>query len=377
MRTRRRSDRWTFLALALAVAAVATAEEPQKWLERMNRALLSRNYDGVFSHWQGGKVEMLRIIHRVQHGTVTERLVSLDGSGREFIRRGSELACYLPDEHTVLVQRDPRPKLLLGNLPSFDASASHFYSISDVRRVRVLGRPAQLIAVDPRDEFRYGYRLWIDESTAMPLKTQLCDRNGQVLEQVIFASLTTARRIPDAAFEPAVSTQGFTWLHEEVVPATGSGEPVVWSAVRLPPGFRMSARQAQVMPGSHVPAAHLVFSDGVASVSVFVESRVRSSTERPLNGSAQFGSSSAFSAVIEGHQVTAVGEVPLNTVRFIVSEVRARPHEDPPDVPAPGSPAAASSAHTSASPASADPSPAFPAPASSAFAAPAALPARH
>ena len=71
----------------------------------MNEALVSRNYDGMFSHWQGGQVEMLRIIHRVQDGEVTERLVSLDGSGREFIRTGTELACYLPDQRTVVVEK--------------------------------------------------------------------------------------------------------------------------------------------------------------------------------------------------------------------------------------------------------------------------------
>src|SRR5215475_8927639 len=90
--------------LALAVAGVAMADEPGKWLERMNEALTTRNYDGTFSHWQGGRVEMLRIIHRVQNGAVSERLVSLDGSGREFIRTGSNLACYLPDKKTVVVE---------------------------------------------------------------------------------------------------------------------------------------------------------------------------------------------------------------------------------------------------------------------------------
>lgn len=331
MRIRRRSETWLWLAFALAIASVASAEEPHKWLERMNRALLSRNYDGVFSHWQGGKVETLRIIHRVQNGAVTERLVSLDGSGREFIRRGSQLACYLPDEHTVLVQTDPHPNLLPGSLPSFDAWASRFYQITSVRRTRVLGRRAQLIAVDPRDEFRYGYRLWIDEATGMPLKTQLCDGHGQVLEQVIFASLTTPAHIPDSAFQPGVSTDGFRWLREQSAPATGTGEPALWDALRLPPGFRMSVRAAQVLPGSHTPAAHLVFSDGVASVSVFVEQRMRTAEEPPLTGSAQFGSSSAFSAVVDGHQVTAVGEVPPATVRFIVGSVKPQPHEDPPD----------------------------------------------
>src|SRR5258706_12036444 len=104
---------WIALAMAMAMATAAAAEEPSQWLERMNRALTTRNYDGTFSHWHGGKVEMLRIIHRVQDGAVSERLVSLDGSGREFIRTGSNLACYLPDKHTVLVERRPPQESLL------------------------------------------------------------------------------------------------------------------------------------------------------------------------------------------------------------------------------------------------------------------------
>src|SRR5207249_2657263 len=82
-------------------------QAPAHWLERMNRALTTRNYDGTFSHWHGGQVEMLRIIHRVQDGTVSERLASLDGSGREFIRAGPSLTCYLPDKRTVLVEQRP------------------------------------------------------------------------------------------------------------------------------------------------------------------------------------------------------------------------------------------------------------------------------
>src|ERR1700686_5088953 len=93
MLTKRISERLAWLACALAVTASAFAQEPRQWLERMNQALTSRNYDGVFSHWQDGRVEMLRIVHRNQNGQVTERLASLDGSGREFIRTGTELTC--------------------------------------------------------------------------------------------------------------------------------------------------------------------------------------------------------------------------------------------------------------------------------------------
>jgi sigma-E factor negative regulatory protein RseB len=205
----------SLFTLALAMAGVALADEPGKWLERMNEALTSRNYDGTFSHWQGGRVEMLRIIHRVQNGAVSERLVSLDGSGREFIRTGSNLACYLPDKRTVLVESRPAKESLLSGFPTINDQTASFYDIKEVTRTRLVGRDTHVITVTPKDEYRYGYRLWIDESTAMPLKTQLCDTRGHVIEQVVFASLTLAARIPDAAFKPEVSTEGFQWLRSE------------------------------------------------------------------------------------------------------------------------------------------------------------------
>ncbi len=337
MRRIRSSERGSALTLsslftlALAMAGAALAEEPGKWLERMNQALTERNYDGTFSHWQGGKVEMLRIIHRVHNGTVSERLVSLDGSGREFIRTGSNLACYLPDKRTVLVETRPAEESLLSGFPTINDQTASFYDIKEVAQTRLLGRDTHYITVSPKDEFRYGYRLWIDEKTAMPLKTQLCDTHGHVIEQVVFASLTLASRIPDSAFKPEVSTEGFQWLRSEAtLPRDGAKEaspdPVVWDALKLPPGFKMTVRKAQTMPGSTAPVDHLVFTDGLASVSVFVESTSQPSQatgDEPMDESARVGSSSAFSTVIDGHKITAVGEVPPATVRFIANSVQA------------------------------------------------------
>jgi sigma-E factor negative regulatory protein RseB len=165
----------------------------------------------------------------------------------------------------------------------------------------------------------------------MPLKTQLCDGHGQVIEQVIFASLDMKRHIPDSAFKPEISTEGFRWLQNESGPSFAEGgTPVLWDTLKLPPGFRMSARAAQVMPGSEDPVSHLVFTDGIASVSVFVESHPSGDSDHPQSGAAQVGSSSAFSTVIEGHQVTAVGEVPPRTVRVIVDSVRVQSSASPP-----------------------------------------------
>ena len=315
----------SWLALAMVVTTAVAAEEPAKWLERMNQALTTRNYDGTFSHWQGGKVEMLRIIHRVQDGAVAERLVSLDGSGREFIRSGPDLACYLPDKKTVLVERRPADESLLGGFPAVNQQTAAFYDIQEVARTRLNRRDTRVITVTPKDEFRYGYRLWIDESTAMPLKTQLCDGRGKVIEQIVFASLTLSPHIPDSAFKPDVSTDGFQWLRNESPPSKESPEiaSMAWNALKLPPGFKMAARSAQVMPGSTDPVSHLVFSDGLASVSVFVEMQTKTKEapeeEEAAEESSRVGSSSVYSTVMSGRKVTAVGEVPPATVRSIAS----------------------------------------------------------
>jgi sigma-E factor negative regulatory protein RseB len=339
MRSRiRSSERIGWLALALALAGVAYADEPAKWLERMNHALTTLNYDGTFAHWEGGRVEMLRIIHRVEDGTVSERLVSLDGSGREFIRTGSSLTCYLPDKRVVLVEHTPAKVSLLSGFPALNDQTARFYDIKEVGRMRFNQHATHLITVMPRDQYRYGYRLWIDDSSAMPLKTQLCDARGNVIEQLVFANLKVRAHIPDSAFRTGLAATGFQWLRNDSPPldATVSANGTVWSVDHLPPGFRMTVRAAQVMPGSPGPVDHLVFTDGLASVSVFVETTHIEVTpgQGPVVESARVGSSYAFSTVVDGHKVTAVGEVPARTVRFIADSVKAEKTSESAPAPA-------------------------------------------
>jgi sigma-E factor negative regulatory protein RseB len=334
--TRQAWRRWAVLLGACMSPWAIAGEDAYPWLQRMNDALASRNYDGTFFHVRDGRVETLRIIHRVEGGKVHERLVSLDGSGREFIRNGAELTCILPDQRTVLVERSASPAPLLGNLPRFDTTTASYYEVDPAEQTRLMGRDARLVVVRPRDAYRYGYRLWIDEKTAMPLKTQLCDGSGRVIEQIVFASLTLPGRIPDTAFQSQTSTQGFRWLrHDGIVAGQGSlvaapaGETTTaaatapaWGATRLPPGFRMTKRSEQRLPGIERPVSHLVFSDGVASVSVFIQDSADSSPATLLTGASQIGPSAAYSTRIEGHVVTAVGEVPAGTVRMIATTVR-------------------------------------------------------
>ena len=346
---------WGFFALVMsAVAAAADADDSRQWLERMNQALVTRNYDGTFAFWQNGKVEMLRIIHRVKDGHVSERMVAL-GSGREIIRNGGELTRYLPDQRVVIVEKRSEQDPLFGNFPSFDQASTAFYDIKQLKRTRIYHRDARLISVTPKDQFRYGYRLWIDEGTAMPLRTELCDARGRVIEQLVLAEnkdfRINAKDIPDSAFQPEVPTQGFAWRRSEpdVGRVLANNLRDRWNATRLPPGFRNVMQAAQSMPGTTGRVEHFVFSDGLASVSVFVEMQVVSgqATATDPNAAArspnattttaqgvatapassnevtQFGSTSAFSTVVEGRKITAVGEVPPETVRAIANSLQS------------------------------------------------------
>ena len=307
------------------------ADDPRVWLERMNKALATRNYDGTFFHISGGRVETMRIVHRVRSGRVTERLQSLDGSGREFVRANDELTCYLPDQHTVLVEPRQDRGPFLGSLPQFDATVSDFYRIEALPDTHILGRPARVIAVNPKDQFRFGYRLWLDEKTAMPLKTQLCDSHGQVIEQIFFARLDMPESIPDSDLAPTVHTDGMRWVRQGASVDNASAALAAYRASQLPPGFRLTVQGAQTLGDASAPASHLVYSDGLATVSVFIEQSSSDSgvaaapdsqAQAPMQGLARVGSGYAFSTVVQGHQVTAVGEVPAQTVEFIAHSVK-------------------------------------------------------
>jgi len=319
--------------LAALPQPVFSADDPREWLEKMNQALATRNYDGTFFHLSEGRVETMRIVHRVRAGRVTERLQSLDGSGREFVRNNGELTCYMPDQHMVLVEPRQDRGPFLGSLPKFGAPVDDFYRIEALPTTRILGRPARAIAVNPKDQFRFGYRLWLDEKTAMPLKTQLCDSHGRVIEQIFFARLDMPENIPDSDLAPTVRTEGMRWVRQGAHQDTASPALSAYRASELPPGFHLTVSGAQSFGGESVPASHLVYSDGLATVSVFVEAPREPPPgslaaadavppEPPMLGLVRMGSGYAFSTVVQGHQVTAVGEVPAETVEFIAHSIK-------------------------------------------------------
>jgi sigma-E factor negative regulatory protein RseB len=308
------------MALAWAPLLANAAEDARALLEKMNRALAMRNYDGTFFHLSNGRVETMRIVHRVQHGRVMERLVSLDGSQREVVRNGEELTCYLPDQRTVVVEPLRTHGPLLGTLPQFGEGGLEFYTLESLPRTRLLGHAVQGVSVRPKDKYRFGYKLWLDEQSGMPLKTQLCDADGQVLEQIQFARIDMPESIPDSAFVPATHADGMRWVRQQNSAPDRVNAISAFRVSRLPPGFKLTSSGAQTLGDAAEPASHLVYSDGLASVSVFIEQQ--QSRLEPMYGVGRVGGAYTFSTVIDGHQVTAVGEVPAETVEFIAHSVQ-------------------------------------------------------
>jgi sigma-E factor negative regulatory protein RseB len=308
---------WLLLCTALLAAQARADDDARDWLARMNEALSGHNYEGEFLHLSNGHVEKMRILHRASGGRVVERLVSLSGSGREIVRNDGEIQAFLPDQRKVLVETRVERGPLLGTLPRFDDDLDANYRVELVGHARsVIGRPAKIVAVVPRDAYRFGYRLWIDEETRMPVRTDLVDTQGNVLEQVLFTVLNLAP-LPESALKPGVRTDGFTWVRQSR--GAHATEPVAWRVARLPPGFRLSSSGLQLLPGNDRPVTHLVVSDGLASVSVFIEGPAPGRQAMP--GQGRVGAAFAYSTVVADHQVTAVGEVPPQTVQYIAGGI--------------------------------------------------------
>jgi sigma-E factor negative regulatory protein RseB len=310
----------SLLVFAL-LSSQACAQEAHDWLERMNRAVEELNYRGTFVHVLDGTPETLHIVHRNADGQSGERILSLDGASREIVRQGARVQGIFPDRRLVLFEtrRDVSP--LATALPSDTAELAPHYSIELGGSERVANRAVQVLEIKPRDEFRYGYMLWLDQETAMPLKSHLVDERGKVVEEILFTDIEFPADIPAAALEPTIDTTGFTM--QRAADAKPLDASIPWRAAALPGGFKLSVATESRIAGSDTPVGHLVYSDGLATVSVFIEDPA---TEAEVGeGFSTMGSTNVYSLTLSsGQKATAIGEVPRQTVRNIASSLVAQ-----------------------------------------------------
>ena len=308
------------LLLGFVTACGTTAvadDDPQVWLDRMANATQTLDYEGTVIRIAEGRAEALKVVHSVSDGVIRERVVAQEGNGLEIIRNGNEVHCILPESRSVLVEEWNDQSTLFSTLPSGRIRTSNQYDLIIVREDRVAGRTALMLAIRPHDEYRYEHRVWLDSETGFPLQTQLIGDDGSWLEQVKFADISLGGDVLSSALAPSYSTENFRWLTSPRREAT----PVDVSDLHgeeLPPGFRVTSAQEEMLSGSDKPVTHIMYTDGLATVSVFIsEDSGEAVTER-----SNTGASNTYSVVIAGHRVTAVGDVPAATVERIADAIR-------------------------------------------------------
>lgn len=323
----------TLLATLAAGASAPLAADEERTirglLDRMVRASRSLDYIGTFVYRNGSTLQSMKIIHRADPDGSRERLVALSGAAREVIRDGRRVTCILPDDRTVVVARrrpgHPSPASVFDPEIAIESDFAELYSLSSAGSERVADREATAIDIRPKDRYRYGLRLAVDRETGLLLKSELVDEGMTALEQIVYTHLELPESIPDAALEPGISDAGFTRYETEDAADVGGGSTArteEWTIGWLPAGFRMAGgSHDHIRPGPDA-VEHRVYSDGLASLSVFIE-RGLAEDDR-FEGPSSVGAASAFGRIVGGFQVSVVGEVPGATVEKVAASILKR-----------------------------------------------------
>lgn len=317
------------LAIAAAFAAVLSGralaqsdgQDVKDWLDRMNSAVEGLNYRGSFVHVVDGNAETLTIVHRNAGGEVRERISSPDGAGREILRTARFVRSVFPDKRLVMIEEPQTASVPMGSMLSYTEGLERYYELASFTKGQIAGRNTEVVSIRPRDEYRYGYLLYLDRETALPLKSEVRDEQGTVVEQILFTSISVVDSIPESDVKPAIDTTGFEVRRpDKSKHEAASGE--IWSVTRPPDGFKLSFSGATLLAGSRYPVQHLVLTDGLAAVSVYI-SHPKSDADMPA-GFSRMGSTNVYALRIDGRLAVAVGEVPRRTVHRIATSLDAR-----------------------------------------------------
>lgn len=320
----------SILCLTAVVPTLVFSQTADQWLTRMAEAVEYLNYEGTFVYMTPGKAETFRVFHRVAGDEVTERIVALDGAGAEIIRNSAELICIFPRERSVVVEtrsgKGAKGNPLQATLPLVSGDLSSYYELQMLSPDRVLGRSVEVIAVNPRDGFRYGYRLWVDRETAMPLKSQLIGADADMpLEEIRFTDIAMPEQVSAESVTTRLDTSDYAWVRQTDRRGSEGGPQETlqlrsWQADNLPAGFMLTMDTVEYTDMSMAPRIHQVYSDGLATVSVFIDAAVAAAEQ--AEGLSVMGSATAWSLMKEGMLVTAMGEVPPVTVEQIAVSMR-------------------------------------------------------
>jgi len=313
----------TFIFATCFSGGVPAAEQATlDVLMRMQTASQNINYHGTLVFLQNGQVQSMRVVHKADETGRFERLINLSGVAREVVRKDDLVICYMPDSKEVMVSRqklegDINVLIQLAGNDFTELQKNYEFTLESMERIA--GREARRVLIKPKDNLRYGYRLWVDDKKSILLKSDLLNERGESLEQAMFADIAVVDRIPENLLQPTSTGDGFTWYERE----SDNNTPMIldseWNIEPLPKGFTVSSRFRHQILGSSVPSEHWVLSDGLANISVYFEKLT--DVQEAFEGVLSMGVANAFGILNEEYQITVIGEVPASTVEQLARSV--------------------------------------------------------
>ncbi|NOT86008.1 MAG: negative regulator of sigma E activity [Methylococcaceae bacterium] len=302
-----------------SVWADAIIPKPLHLMMALQQAMASLNYQGTLAILKNTKLDTLQYFHTVQKGVEQERLVSLNSPLREVIRDAETVSCLFKASQQVVVDHKPLRQSFLLDLPKNPAALSKYYVLIAEDDEQVALQTADVLFIKPLDQFRYARKLWIAKQTHLPLKIEVQDFTGETLEQLIFTDL----QVVEQAKKVAVELKNKKVHHIHQFEDLGL-EKLPLQLKHLPVGFEKRIFTRTHLHPSNKAVEQLLLTDGLSSVSVYLE-------KNPQNfhaGLQTSGAVNSLSRVLGDYSITVIGDVPAATVEFIAQGVSISAHID-------------------------------------------------
>lgn len=312
------------LAVGLGFSPVWSAgstDEAVTFLRQAQEAAQRLDYSGVYTYQQGAAMQSSRLVHVVDGTGERERLEVLDGEPREYLKQNGVVQCLLPRRKLILIEphrSDHFPGVLLG---SGEQISKHYSFRREPALRRVAGRDCSMAELRARDGLRYGYRICSDTQTHLILKAQTLDAQGRVVDQVVFNSLAVGDGTVRDGLTTRWDTRSWRILEPSVQPVDLAARG--WRIV-YPEGFVPLAEVSRLIRPGH-QAEQLVLSDGLAAISVFIETFDPKRDQNVKQGAMSQGAMSIYRRRVAAYWLTAIGEVPAQTVRDVAHAVEYVP----------------------------------------------------
>lgn len=304
-----------------AVADPLPRSEAESMLQRIANAARELNYSGTVVYQHGDRVETSRIVHFVDETGEHEKLETLDGPRREVIRNNDEVSCYYPE--IKMVRSDKRIRRSFpALLPEQLAGLAEHYLIRLGDSERIAGYEAEALILEPRDGMRYGHKFWADSASGLLLKARMVNERHQVVEQFSFTQLTIGAGITREMVQPSFRPQNPQWRRDRFGESLVKNAESVWIVKNFPAGFRKIMELQRAKQGRGAQVTHMVFSDGLAAVSIFIEPA--SNRRQVSEGLYQQGAISVYTRTLNDQIITVLGETPASTVMQMAKSIALR-----------------------------------------------------